>query len=396
VSETNYNLIQKRSYADCILATHASDIYGPPDYLIRYLIDRTNHLIVFKYPLSVGDQNKPGYKIYINGAMVEEKKSSFILKPFILNYIKDIFLTIYYSMFLTRKYKLKINIFFGCNNLLTIAGIFISKLIKVNKVIFYSIDYSNKRFENKLLNRFYLLIDKISVIKSNFIWSNTNRTRGVRESQGAKKQNNILVPNGVTLSDIPKEINLDKKEILIKERIINIEYHGYLAESKGIQNVILALEKLNKDNFTLSIIGYGPFEVNLKDLVKKSKYNDKIHFLGKKTNKDILSTLASYDLCINLINLKEDYLRYCDPMKIKEALACKVPVLISNVPEIAERIKKDNWGLVIEDSENIDEISIALGKILNKPALLKTFKNNLNKVKEELDWNFIYDNALKN
>jgi len=205
-----------------------------------------------------------------------------------------------------------------------------------------------------------------------------------------------LVPNGVTLSDIPKEINLDKKEILIKERIINIEYHGYLAESKGIQNVILALEKLNKDNFTLSIIGYGPFEVNLKDLVKKSKYNDKIHFLGKKTNKDILSTLASYDLCINLINLKEDYLRYCDPMKIKEALACKVPVLISNVPEIAERIKKDNWGLVIEDSENIDEISIALGKILNKPALLKTFKNNLNKVKEELDWNFIYDNALKN
>jgi glycosyltransferase involved in cell wall biosynthesis len=386
--------LKSKIYKDCILATHSSDIAGPPDHLITYLSDKTNYFVVIKFPLSPQDKIKPYYEVFKDGVSIEKRESSLILKPFVLNFIKDFFLTVKWSLKLSRKYKFKTNIFFGCNNFLAVAGQMVRVFKKIPNIVFYSVDYSDTRFGNKFLNSIYLWIDKRAAVKSDFVWSNTNRTRAIRREQGVKEEANVLATNGVWLDKI-KIVSSKLQVPSSKNRIIRIEYHGYIAESKGIQNVVKALEEIGNQGFILDIIGYGPYEEELKSLVSKSAIKDRINFLGKKQNSEILAVLNSYDLCINLINPKEDYLRYCDPMKIREALSANLPVLLSSLPEVAETVRELNLGLVVEGSEDIEEIKGALNKVFKNPEILEEFKKNISKIRTNFDWNNIYGNALK-
>ena len=45
----------------------------------------------------------------------------------------------------------------------------------VDKVVFYTIDFTPRRFKNKILNNFYLLIDKWCVKFADEVWNLSER-----------------------------------------------------------------------------------------------------------------------------------------------------------------------------------------------------------------------------
>lgn len=382
----------KTNYGSCIIATHATEVSGPPDALIQYLKERTYWLLVIRFPLSANDKFSPYYEVYKQGCSIEKKAFPISLKPFILNYFRDISLTIFWSFLAKSRYKIHFNSFFGCNNLLTVAGLFVKKVLKVDYLVFYAIDYSDKRFGNQLLNKIYLGLDKFAATKASFVWSNTNRTRAIRKQQGVKDKANLYVPNGVFL----ESISTTNEKFSIQRKPVLLEYHGTITETKGIQNVMYALEKLKELDFEFHIIGSGDFEQNLKEIAANSSISEKIKFLGRFSNYDTLQLLSNYDLSVALINAKDDYVRYCDPMKVKEALVSNLPVLISSVPEVAEFIQQNNLGIVVEDPENAQEISQKLERILKQPSLIEDFRKNIKNIRFNLDWNQIYGTALGN
>jgi len=198
------------------------------------------------------------------------------------------------------------------------------------------------------------------------------------------------VPNGVYSDLITTKYDSQRRD-----RGISIEYHGHLTESKGVQNVMYALDRLGNPNFSLDIIGSGPYEGCLKDIAARSKYKDRIAFLGRRPYKETVAALAKYDLSVALISPKEDYIRYCDPVKIKEALASNVPVLVSNVPEVAQLIKQQKLGIVVENAEDVEEIAQRLGELFENTGVLEEYRKNIAEIRDSFDWNNIYDKPMQ-
>jgi len=370
-----------------IISTHASDITGPAHYFKDFLIQQKRSLIFMSFPLSLADKNRPQFEVYIDGTIQEKGGSSFILPISFANYIKDIVLTITWTVKLTKKYHFANALFFGGNNLLTIAGLFLKAIKVVHKAIFYAIDYAEERYHNRILDGIYRGIDTFSARNADFVLSNTFRTIAVRKRQGVDEKRNIYTPNGAWTNTLPSNTRQNKENI-------DIIYFGALSIGKGLQYLIEAMGKINDSRLRLHIIGYGPYEETLRKLTTDYDLQT-VTFYGTKTNKEIIQSLHKYDFSVNLITDAEGYLYYCDPLKIKESLANGVPVITSAVPEISEIVKNNKLGLVIQNPGNIDEIVGTLQGLIDNPETIQSFKQNLQKRKQEFTWEYIYTEMLR-
>lgn len=124
-----------------------------------------------------------------------------------------------------------------------------------------------------------------------------------------------------------------------------------LVEYKKIDDLILAISQLHHDypDLMCKIIGTGPMEDKLKDLVKEHDLENNIEFLGfVEKHEDVLKTI------------KSSYL-FCLPSKVEgfgiviiEALGCEVPFIASNIDPVIEASgKKGGLFFEVEDYKDL-------------------------------------------
>ena len=88
-----------------------------------------------------------------------------------------------------------------------------------------------------------------------------------------------------------------------------------------------------------------------------------------------------------------NYSYYADPTKPKEYLGCGLPIVITDVPWIAEEVKKRPMGVVCRYKR--DELAAACVKLLKDDEFYKICLKNALDFASTLDWDKIYDTALK-
>jgi len=157
----------------------------------------------------------------------------------------------------------------------------------------------------------------------------------------------ILIYNGVQVKDIkPKvddKINLDNVKLLIVSRLRH--------QQKGQHLAIEALHILNQRGFnhiSLYLIGKGESESHLKDLAKKFNVEDQIKFVGEKSREHIYNHIKDYDILIQP-SLFEGF-----GITIIEAMAAKLPVIVSNIDGPTEIIENGKYGYCYESNNSND------------------------------------------
>jgi glycosyltransferase involved in cell wall biosynthesis len=365
------------------LVTHATEIFGPPHALLSYLRPKTETLVFISYPLDKNVNLKPSASLYWKGELVYRKSLPLLLERFPVSYLRDFLATFYFAVLL--KGKAKFDYFIGANNLNCLAGILLKPLLKIKKTVFFTVDYSPRRFNNHFLDWLYHFIDKLAVRWADFTWSNTRRVAKIREDQELPQRKNLIVPNGVDLGKIPI-IKKNKEEI-------KIVYIGHLTKTKGIQEIIKTLPGVLKVNqkFKFLIVGSGPYERELRNLAKKLFLGNKIQFLGEKTNEETLTVVSKCDIGVALYTKNDSYTYYCDPMKVKEYLACGCAVIVSNLPEIALEIKRKKLGVMINDFSQLSEAILLLAKEKN----LAQMQERARKAVQKYSWEQIFATAFK-
>lgn len=157
-------------------------------------------------------------------------------------------------------------------------------------------------------------------------------------------------------NDLRKSLNLPKKAILI----------GYVAElnvNKNHQFLLQNWKRIKtefKDAYLL-IIGTGILENKLKELVKQEKL-DGIIFLGYR--KDVPELLNHIDI-VTLLSFREGL-----PKSIMEAMAGKIPCVVSDTRGLRDLIVNKKNGFVIEQCNN-EQLYIAFKKLIENSALRK-------------------------
>lgn len=363
---------------------------GPAHDLRDYLINqKIKELLFIAHPLLYLKENfkkSTHYEYYKNGKLILRKSVKHWRGPEPLLYIKD---TIY-TIILTIKYIKRADLFFGVGNLNTFAGYLLKIFGYVDNLIYYVIDYVPNRFKNPFLNSLYHRIEKIAAEKSNWSWNLSPRMIEGRDKKWGKIfKNQVVVPHGVHYSRIKrvpfKKVN--QSEIL---------YMGSLLKKQGIQLVILSLPFLiNKiPNIKLTILGKGPYETELKKLVAKLKIENYVDFLGYiASHKSMENRIAKAGLAIALYDKKYDeFSYYADPGKIKNYLGAGVPVIMTDVPFIAQEIEEAKCGLIVPYQK--EKVIKVLSKYFSDKNMMENYRNNALQFAKNYEWDSIFAKEL--
>lgn len=370
----------------------ASHIFatGPALELEQYLYPKVKTLLFIGHPFSYTKDIRSFKRMYLNGQLIKTYKAFAWRLPEGLLYIKDALYTLLWVIF----QKGKIDLFIGSDNFLGFIGLILKRVGKVNDVILYTIDYVPKRFQNPLLNRLYHFCDKQCLMNCKVVWNVSEEISKAREKfDGLNKSKcvpQIVVPLGIWYDRIAK---LSSK----KKDTNTIVFMGHLLEKQGLDVVInsipLIAQKTPEIKFL--IIGTGPYEKQLKKITDKLNINKKVKFLGYiKDHIDVEKILSQSTIAVAIYKPDpESFTYFADPGKIKNYLACGLPVFLTDVPSIAKVLEKNKCGIICSyDKVDVAEKIIDLMKNKEK---LNMYSKNARKFAKNYDWNDIFDKALE-
>ena len=375
-----------------ILATHVwSD--GPSQALREYLIKNRCDFIWIGHPLFYSKKiTGSGYSIFIKGREIKNKYFSphKLVEP--VKYIWEIWLNI---VFVWKTKASQNYIYIGYNNLNAFSGIILKKLGKVSKIIYYVIDYTPKRFDNKLLNFLFHKIDQFCVKYADETWNLNEKAM----NDARKKfynfdayQKGFSIQKEIPMGFWKKRIKLKSFEEINKKQIV---FLGNISGPQGgVQFVLKALPEVIKKipSTKLVVIGSGEYLDTLKKIAVELKIVSAVEFTGYiKELSDAEDILANSALAIAIYregNYETNITYYTDSGKVKNYLGCGLPILLSDVPPIARDLEKNNCGLIINN--NPYEISGKIIELLSSETRLKFYRKNVLNYRDQFDWGRIF------
>src|SRR3989338_7008654 len=164
---------------------------------------------------------------------------------------------------------------------------------------------------------------------------------------GIKKERLFFIDNGVDLesfSSKPDGPELKSELGIISPRQIAGSI-GRLSEEKGHRYLLEAAHEVIKEipDITFLIIGCGPLEENLKSEAKRLNIDKNIIFTGFK--KEIAKFLNIMDIFV-LPSLIEEM-----TIALLEAMACRKPIIATNVGSVSKLIKDNETGALVNPGD---------------------------------------------
>lgn len=369
-----------------VIAVHFM-LYGAADALEEYLVSRKVRK-VYTIRLPFHHQQYQIFKTFVKGRVIKNEKVRKQRAGF-LDYFNDFFV-VFNAVYRQGE---KFDIFIGVNGLNALSGLLLKKMGKVNKVIFYGIDFVPIRFENKLLNFIYHKIEEYCVKNSDVVWNVSPRIAEGREKFlkiSKKKHRQKVVPIGVWEKDIVKRKTAKENQII---------FVGHLLEKQGVQEVIRAMPIVRKKvkNAKLIIIGGGVYMPELKKITKEEKSHDAVIFTGwitdkKKLKKMMLESSVAVACYFPEKERLRNFTYYADPTKIKDYLSAGLPLVLTNVSHNSGELEKNKCGIIVEYDRR--SISAALVKLLENKYLLGEYQQNSLKYIHSFTWDKIFVKAL--
>lgn len=181
----------------------------------------------------------------------------------------------------------------------------------------------------------------------------------------------VIISNPL-LENLPYWVSSDtKKNIIVASR---------LTKQKNLPMVIDAFKLIYKDypDYKLKVYGRGPLEGYLTGYIKEKGLKGKVQLMGYTDN--IHEEMSISSLYINSSN----YEGISNSML--EALAIGVPVIATNAPiGGAKMFIKDNVnGFLVEVGDEI-ELANKIREIFKNPSLARSFSNESQKIRDELN-----------
>jgi glycosyltransferase involved in cell wall biosynthesis len=202
---------------------------------------------------------------------------------------------------------------------------------------------------------FYFFFKKIFSFSSGYQMSTTEEM--FESKKFCRLKNIFILSNGV-------DVNLDLGNNYKNSKIKKLIFLGRIHYKKGIEIFLEsfnALSEIEKSSFTITIVGTG--KLNYLNELK-----NKINFLNLSKYVKILPPLFNAKKKINLLKRFDLFFltsyEEADSIAVKQAMACGLPVIISEQCRLSD-VKKFNCGFVVKTTH------ISILKTLKKVYKIK-------------------------
>jgi glycosyltransferase involved in cell wall biosynthesis len=180
-----------------------------------------------------------------------------------------------------------------------------------------------------------------------------------------------------------------------------IIYQGALNVGRGLEKLIEAMQWLNE--VKLIVAGTGDIENKLKDQCENLGLNHRVSFLGR-IPLDQLHKITSYATIG--VSIEEDFglnYRFALPNKLFDYIQAGLPVLTSNLPEMASIVNEFNVGETIESNCTPMMLADKLTQMMSNSEKMLEWQHNSLSAAKTLCWENeseklleMINNAIKN
>jgi glycosyltransferase involved in cell wall biosynthesis len=158
-------------------------------------------------------------------------------------------------------------------------------------------------------------------------------------------------------------------------------YQGGLQSGRGIPVMLDAARTLNDVAFVF--MGNGPLKT---DILSAASHTPNVFHIPAVPVDEILEWSASADVGATLIENYGTSYYYSLPNKLFEYIRAGIPVIGSNFPEIGAIINQYQIGFTA-DPEKVDEVRVAINRLVRDEDELSRCRNNCIKASAALSWN---------
>jgi len=271
--------------------------------------------------------------------------------------------------------------------------------------LWYLTDVSKEaRMDGSELFRYHEKMERKALNEANHIITISNALKDYVINMGIDEAKISVVQNAVDTSIFqPKQRNLElKKSLGLSHNTFVVGFLGSITVYEGINHIINAVSDMvaSGKDIAMIIVGDGAHVEKLKALAS-IKGEAKIIFTGRVSFEQVRDYYSIFDVC-PFPRLDDAVCKVVPPLKIFEAMAMKVPVVISDLLALTEIIENGKTGLSVE-SNNSDALREAIETLYENRSLGAKYAS---KAYERIvtDWNWsenikkyshIYNKLLK-
>lgn len=139
---------------------------------------------------------------------------------------------------------------------------------------------------------------------------------------------------------------------------------GRLADGKGFEDLLAALDRLDEAGVSAYLVGDGPLREDLEAEIERRGLTRSVHMLGYRD--DVPEIMAASDVFV-LPSYREG-----TPRVITEAMASGLPVVATDIAGIPEQVEPGTNGFLIAPG-NVDELTSRLAQLISSSDLREEF-----------------------
>ncbi|MGA9211156.1 glycosyltransferase [Kaistella sp.] len=223
------------------------------------------------------------------------------------------------------------------------------------------------------------------VVKFGKKWLYPNSTGFIAQTERAAKYKKTQFNNRLNIKIIPNAI----KPVAIHPTISReqqIIYVGRLSKEKGVARLVQAFSKIKNKNWKLVLAGDGPETGRLHQLVEELQLQNRVVFLGKVNEVDVL--LAQSSIFV-LPSFLEGF-----PNALCEAMSAGLPSICFDCIPHEELIVDGDNGFVVKDGD-LSALALVIDRLAEDENYRIEIGQNAAKISDKLSLDFIGKDYLK-
>ena len=346
---------------DVTIAVHVvvrpeGHVHGPGDTISEFLVrQKIPHLLIM-HPLD-GSAPSMARTVDVDGRATERTIGGAIRGPLPWRALVECLRTVRAVLALRQP----LAAYVGIDPVNAWAGIWLRRLGRARQLVFYSADYAVQRYANRALDALYHFIDRLSAQQADVIWNVSGRIIDVRQHHGISPDKLRFVPNAPSLRVIPDvpAAPHHRHEIISMATTTDALENRLLIEAAAVLATQIP---------TLRIRILGAAASNaFRDVVEAHRMGDRVEVTGLQPQPEVLKLLSHAAVGVALYTSTQPWTAFGDAKKVREYLACGLPVIMTGVPATADEVREAGAGFVIALQR--DALVDALRQLLLDDAL---------------------------
>lgn len=176
------------------------------------------------------------------------------------------------------------------------------------------------------------------------------------------------IPRPALVRNVPDVIATPEPDAEFRERTLKgkrylLIYQGALIPNRGLPQLVSAMRLL--DDCALVLVGFGHIKDALADQVGREALDDRVSIVDAVPFETMIRYTAAADIgVIPIVGSCLSYV-YAAPNKLFEDMMVGVPVVASDLPDMAAVVRKERVGELIGDSTDPKQVAEAVRRLID-------------------------------